>query len=187
MRLLHDFQSVERVAHAPDLKRYENDVEHSYFLAMTAWYLVDSLKLDLDRSLVLQYALAHDLVEVYAGDTYAFDSEGQKTKHEREEKSRLQIESEFPEFTQLHERIAAYEQQSSPESVFVRTLDKLLPVITNYLQEGYTWREMSVTFEMFLENKRTKTAPHELIRELLEQIIIIFEPEKTRYFAETTS
>lgn len=183
MQLLHNFQTVERVAHAPDKIRYENDIEHSYLLAMMAWYLIDSLHLDLDKPHVLEYALAHDMVEVYAGDTYIFDEEAKKTKHDREEKARHRIASEFPEFPDLHATIAEYEKQSNNESRFVRALDKLLPVITNYIQEGRTWKEMMVTFEGMVENKRPRTAEHKEVGELFEQIADLTEKHKDRYFA----
>ena len=184
MRLIHAFQMVERVAHAPDLVRHENDTEHSYFLAMMAWYLIDSLHLPLDRAKTLEYALIHDLVEAYAGDTYAFDADAQASKHVREKEAAERIAREFPEVPHLHATIAQYERQEDEESVFVKALDKLLPVLTNYLQDGRTWKAMGVTFEQFLANKRPRCAPDERISDLLEQMIVYFETDRARYFSE---
>lgn len=182
MRLLHAFQSVERVAHAPDQIRHENDVEHSYLLAMMSWYLIDSLKLDLDKNAALQYALAHDLVETYAGDTYIWDTEALKTKHAREEKARVQIETEFPEFPSLHAMIDKYEKQSDEESRFVRAVDKLLPVLTNYLQDGRTWKEMHVPHDDLYANKREKIGSQKEVRDLLEQMIELIGDGWQKYF-----
>jgi putative hydrolase of HD superfamily len=181
-KLLHAFQSVERIAHAPGLTRQENDVEHSYLLTMLCWYLSDSLKLGLNTSKILEYGLAHDLVETYAGDTYIWDTEALKTKHVREEKARIQIEGEFPEFPDLHATIQRYEKQSDEESVFVRAVDKLLPVLTNYLQDGHTWKEMAVPHEDLYANKREKIADQKGVRELLEQMIELIGDDWQKYF-----
>ena len=138
VRLLHAFQSVERIAHVSDLSRRENNVEHSYFLAMVCWYLCDALELEYSKEKIFRYALAHDLVETYAGDTYIFDTEARKTKREREEKARIRMESEFPEFNDLHTTIEKYEKQDEPESVFVYAIDKLIPALINYIKGGHT-------------------------------------------------
>jgi putative hydrolase of HD superfamily len=183
-RLIHAFQEVERVAHAPDKVRHENDVEHSYILAMLAWYLVDSLKLPLDKNKVLQYALAHDFVEVYAGDTNAFSKIQSEldSKHQREEDARIRIKEEFPEFEDLHNTIVRYESKADDESIFVNKLDKLLPVITNYIQDGVTWKEMDLPFDVAFENKRRKIGDHQPLRPFLEEIIILIEQDRAKYF-----
>lgn len=182
MRLLHKFQSVERIAYAPDLVRKENDVEHSYFLTMFCWYLCDSLQLPYAKEKVLAYALAHDLVETYAGDTYIWDPEAQKTKREREEKARARIENEFPEFVSLHTTIQSYEKQGDPAAVFVRAVDKLLPVLTNYIQNGHAWRVMKVAHEDLYSNKRGRIGEQKEVREMLEQIITILDNNWEVYF-----
>jgi putative hydrolase of HD superfamily len=186
MELLHKFQQVERIAHAPDKIRKENDVEHSYFLAMTCWYLLDLLKLNLDRSKILQYALAHDMVEIYAGDSYVFDAEAQRTKHEREKKAQQQLVEEFSEFPSMHAVIHDYELQSDEESIFVRAVDKMLPVITNYLQEGHTWKEMGVSFSDFEQLKRRTTSQSPEMQAVLEHLITILDLDRAKYFGELT-
>jgi putative hydrolase of HD superfamily len=180
--LLHAFALVERVAHIKGRESRENDAEHSYFMPMLAWYVIEAFKLDLDTDKVLRYALVHDLVEVYAGDTYVFDAEARKTKHDREEKARLRIASEFPEFPSLHTSIQDYEAQVDAESRFVKTLDKIEPVIANYLQQGRTWKQMGVSFKDFVDHKRVTTAPVSEISALLEDIIASIEPRKADYF-----
>ena len=68
-RLLMQFQAVERYGTEAPKGFRENDAEHSYSLAMMSWYIISTAKLDLDLQKSIQYSLAHDLVEVYAGDT----------------------------------------------------------------------------------------------------------------------
>ena len=82
VNLLNKFRQVERVIHSNGKDRMENDVEHSYQLAMLSWYIISTNNLDLNLDLILKYSLVHDLVEVYAGDTYVYteDAEHKNTK-----------------------------------------------------------------------------------------------------------
>lgn len=182
IRLLHAFQSVERVAHSVDLSRRENDVEHSYFLAMLCWYLCTALQLKYSREKVLMYALAHDLHEAYAGDTYIFDQEALKTKKAREGNARARIRVEFPEFSDLHATIETYEKQNDPEAHFVHAVDKVLPVIINYVQGGHTWKEWGIVREDLIAQKRDKVGEQKEARALLEQIIALIGDDWKKYF-----
>jgi putative hydrolase of HD superfamily len=103
VRFLDEFRKIKRVIYNTGEDRRENDTEHSYQLTMIAWYIVDAYKLDLDKDLVLQYCLVHDLVEVYAGDTYIYsqDKEYSESKTKRELDALLQIQKEFPEFPDM--------------------------------------------------------------------------------------
>lgn len=106
-KMLNVLQAVERVIRVKDQDRWENDMEHSYHLAMLAWYIIDSQKLSLDREKVFCYALAHDLVEVYAGDTYLYseDKELLASKPERERLAAERLMVEFPEVPEIHRAI----------------------------------------------------------------------------------
>ncbi|HRH26042.1 MAG TPA: HD domain-containing protein [Candidatus Paceibacterota bacterium] len=182
MKFLHAFQLVERIMHVPNVERNENDAEHSYSLAMLAWYLIDSLDLKLDKQKVFEYCLTHDLVEIYAGDTYFLDEKAKETKAVREKEAQLQIEREFPEFVSLHPTITKYELQQDPESIFVHSLDKLAPVLTNFIMEGRTWKAVGVAFKDLLENKRNKIQEGSEVMDLFEQIIVIIEKDPLKYF-----
>jgi putative hydrolases of HD superfamily len=182
IRLLHAFQSIERVAMAGDLSRRENDAEHSYFLAMVCWYLCDSLRLGYSKEKIFTYALAHDLVETYAGDTFFLNAEHQKTKRDREEKAQMRIANEFPEFGDLHATIKAYEKRKDPESLFVYAIDKVLPFLINYMQGGHMWKEMGVAHDDDYANKREKIGEQKEARALLEQIIALIGEDWNTYF-----
>jgi len=184
MELLHAFQRVERVPKMPRMERRENDVEHSYLLAMLAWYLVDSLDIDLNKEKVLKYALAHDLVEIYAGDTYAFtkDQAAKDSKRQREENAHQRIKKEFLEFKDLDAAIGEYERRRDKESVFVYALDKLIPMLTNYIQDGRPWKEADTAFDEVVKYKRERIGDEPFVRELLEQIITLIEKDRARYF-----
>jgi len=180
--LLHTFAHVIRAARIRGRENHENDAEHSFNVAMLAWYAIDTLDLPLDRGLALRYALAHDLVEVYAGDTYFMDDENLKTKPEREKQARLRIAAEFPEFPDLHKAIEGYEKLEDPESRFVKALDKVDPVLTNFAEGGRLWKEMDMPYEGLTQRKREKVANVEVVKQLLEDIIAEIEPRKGDYF-----
>ncbi|MEA2701315.1 MAG: hypothetical protein QOE22_24 [Candidatus Parcubacteria bacterium] len=179
-RLLNAFARIERTPPMPGTKRYENDMEHSYHLALMAWYLIDSRKLDLDMNLVLKYALAHDLVEVYAGDTYIYstDAEHVASKKEREHKAAGRLMDEFPEFRQLHSVIEEYEKRANRESRFVYALDKILPIVLIREDGGKEWRKRNVTLDTILKHKAAKVALSPEIEPYFNQLVELLRKEK---------
>jgi len=154
----HEFREVIRIARSPNGKRFENDTEHSYQLAMVAWFLIESDKLKLNKELCLMYAMAHDLVEIYAGDTFCFDKNSKLSKIGREKEALRKIEKRFPNFKILTKVIKKYEQKGDQESRFIYALDKIIPPIQIYLEKGKLWREKKVSLENIFENKNVKIA-----------------------------
>jgi putative hydrolases of HD superfamily len=171
-KLLSDFTQVERSVHRDHLGKYvqENDVEHSYNLAMTAWYLSAWFpKLNKDR--LIQYGLVHDMVEVYAGDTYLYGSEEDlASKEDREAKAFERLKDEWADFKDMIESIEAYETKQTPEAKFVYALDKLMPILLVYLHDGYSWREAKVTLKMLHEAKIAKVSLSPEILPYFEEI-----------------
>ena len=111
-KLINDFAKVKRSVYMPESDDYENDVHHSFSLALLAWQIHDKLNLDLDVAKILKYALVHDLVEVYAGDTHAFSTAaGRKRKLLKEAESLKKLRQEFAElFPDLTDTMAAYDE-----------------------------------------------------------------------------
>lgn len=171
IRLINDFQKIKRRVLIRNEETWENDVEHSYQLALASWYFVSVKQMQLDLNLVIKYALIHDLVEVYAGDTYIYDPDPAiiNSKVERERAAQEQIVREFSEFLDLHGCIEAYEMRADKESKFVYALDKILPMINIYLDGGRTWRNEAVTLQMLVDYKTDKVA---------------LSPEVSQYFAD---
>ncbi len=185
-KLLNKFQEVERVVNLPNREGKENDVEHSYQLAMLAWYIAECNFLDLDKNLIIKYALVHDFVEVYAGDTFIYSKKqsDHETKHEREEEARIRIQREFPLFTELHNAILDYEKLDNKESRFVYVLDKIHPVIQIYLDGGQNWREHNVTLEMLLEKKKDKIHLSPELNDLWNQLEKILTEKQDILFSQ---
>lgn len=181
--ILNVFKRTHRVVKAHDGDRFENDAEHSHQLAMLAMYIISVKKLPLDITKIISYALVHDLVEVYAGDTDAFGQEADKaSKHERERKAQERLKSEFPEFEDLHTLIDSYEKKNDPESRFLSALDKVLPVATIYLGERDWYIKRDVSFEELAENKREKTKIDDTCHELWNQLEGLLIAEKEQLF-----
>lgn len=182
--LLHEFRKVERMVLSNGTDRKENDVEHSYNLAMLAWFVNQTLDLKLDEAKLFKYSLAHDLVEVYAGDTYFFlEEEAKKDKHEREEKAAQRIKKEFPEFKELHEMIEDYENKVNREAKFIYALDKIEPLLSIYLDKGVTWRKNKVTYEMLAAGKSPKVAVDPVVNEIFVELTKKFK-ENIEYFTD---
>jgi putative hydrolase of HD superfamily len=157
-QLLLEFSQIERVVHRKHRDSYiqESDTEHSYNLAMTAWFLAPYFS-HLDKDELIRFALAHDIVEVHAGDTYVFaDQELIDSKPVREAAALKQLQDEWPDFPELIGTIHAYEQKSTEEAKFVYALDKIMPVFVIYMNEGHTWKLEGLTVERLHAAKKDK-------------------------------
>ncbi len=173
LALLSDFRLVRRTLLCRGSDIEENDVEHSYQLAMLAWYLVGKAKLPLDIEKVICFALIHDFPEVYAGDTPVFgpNADTVATKHARESEAVERLEKEwgsrFPEFISA---IKEYESRESEEAKFIYALDKIIAPMNVYLDGGRNWKRLEVTLDMTLENKRPKVKGHALAADFFEEL-----------------
>lgn len=166
IKFTHFFQQTKRSIYATGEDRLENDTEHSYQLALVGWYIISSKKLDLNIDLVIRYAIAHDLVEVYAGDTPNF-GEGVEMKGDkalREQEALRKIASEFSEFSDLVSYIEQYEKKEDKESRFVYSLDKFLSSTNIYLDRGRSWFKNNVTLQEMIDNKRPRIVDENIVK-----------------------
>lgn len=183
VRLLNKFRQIERVLRVPGEDRWENDTEHSFNLALMAWYLVSAQKLPFDTEKVIRYALVHDLVEVHAGDTYFYADEKLKaTKKEREEKAAAILREDFGDFPELHEAIASYEARVDEESKFVYALDKIQPTIQIYLDGGRTWKEKGIRLQDMIAGKTPKVEGSPEVKKMFEELVEILKDKETELF-----
>ncbi|HEX9153533.1 MAG TPA: HD domain-containing protein [Candidatus Saccharimonadales bacterium] len=182
--LLH-FQAIERFTRNPhDTQKRENDVEHSYHLAMAAWLLAPHFNLDAGKA--IRIALAHDLVEIYSGDTFAFGTQDElDTKDEREHQALDRLKNEWPDFGDMIICIEDYKDKVSEEAKFVYALDKVTPIIMNFLGKGAVWQKHGVTIDKFIaekERKIPKDSPiypyYQELLEMLRQTPHYFHQEK---------
>ena len=133
-RLADREKFISRRTYLTDGERLENDAEHAWHLAIMALLLHEYANEDVDLLKVISIVLIHDLVEIYAGDTFAYDQDGLKTQKERENAAADRL------FTQLPEDLAAkirhlwdeFEADETPEAHFAHTLDNFQPMNANY-------------------------------------------------------
>jgi putative hydrolase of HD superfamily len=184
IQFTHEFREIIRIARAPNAKRFENDTEHSYQLAMIAWFLIDQNKLKLNKELCFMYALAHDLVEVYAGDTYVLDKKRILSKHQREKNAFEKIMKRFSHFKNLTKIIEKYEERKDKESKFIYALDKLIPPIQIYLEGGKLWKEKQMSLNDVIEIKKGKIDSSPVINEYWLEILQELIRNEKKLFSE---
>lgn len=184
-KLLHAVERVKRISRRPDEREMTTTAEHTFELTMMCWYIVSTNKLDVDLGKILQFALAHDIVEAYAGDTYIYDEEAKKTKEIRERAALERIRKEFPEFPELAEIIHEYEQRISPEARLVYAADKLIDPLNASLEETQSiWKEFNVSFKALLEHKRPKVALSPVIADYWEALEKKLRDKKSFFFLD---
>lgn len=139
-------KNIFRQTYLADGKRKENDAEHSWHLALAAVLLKEHMKEDADLGRVMTMVLIHDLVEIDAGDTYAYDTEGAATKREREVKTADRIFGILPEDqgTYLRELWDEFEAYETAEAKYAHLLDNFQPLMLNDASDGKSWEEHGV-------------------------------------------
>ena len=153
--------------------RNENDAEHAWHMAIMAYLLREYSNEPVDITRVMLMCLIHDVVEIDAGDTYAYDEEGKKTQKAREEAAKERIYSLLPE--DQKEELAAifdeFEESKTPESKFAHAMDNLQPLMLNNSNDGGDWREHGVSAkQVYGRQSRTKEGSEKLY-EVTDQII----------------
>ena len=146
-------KSVARQSYLLDGSRHENDAEHSWHLAVMAVLLAEHAAEPVDLGRVMKMVLIHDLVEIDAGDTFAYDEEGHADKPEREQRAADRIFALLPDgqARELRALWDEFEARQTPDSRFAAALDRLQPQLCNYHTQGRTWREHGVTADRVLE------------------------------------
>ena len=166
-------KNVFRQTHLSLNGRNENDAEHSWHMAIMAYLLREYANEEIDIVKVMLMCLIHDIVEIDAGDTYAYDAEGLKTQKAREDAAKERIFSMLPEeqkeeFTALFDEFETYE---TAESKFVHAIDNLQPLILNDSNNGGDWQEHDVTVEQVYKRQgKTKLGSVKLF-EITDEII----------------
>ena len=172
-QLVADFAKVLRLPNLADINRRENDVEHSYGLALTCWFLAPKLAPELNLEKIFCYALAHDLVEIYAGDTNPFGlHEHIQTKLQREAVAAKRLKKEWPDFKDLDQYIEGYAAKRDQEAVFVYGVDKLLPpIMVNLGEKDKHWNKHKITLQMHTAEKEAKMSQSKYIWPYHERLI----------------
>lgn len=134
---------IQRKTYLTDGERLENDAEHAWHLAVMALLLGEYSNAEIDILRVVSMVLIHDLVEIYAGDTFAYDEAGMKTQKARESAAADKLFPMLPD--DLASRFRGlwdeFESEETAEAKFAHTLDNFQPMMLQAASDGRAWRE----------------------------------------------
>ena len=167
-------KKVERKTTLIDKSRYENAAEHSWHLAIMALLLWEHAQKDkIDLLKVIKMVIIHDLVEIDAGDTFAYDVEGYKDKNEREKRAADRIFTMLPkdQAEELYDLWEEFEMAETEESKFANAIDRLQPMLYNYYTKGGTWKKYNVSLEQVLKRFEGIRGSSDIIEEFALDII----------------
>ena len=152
-------KQVFRQTYLSDGSRKENDAEHSWHLALMCALLGEYANEPVDKLRTMTMVLIHDIIEIDAGDTYAYDEVGNATKREREVKAADRIFSLLPKDQEVYfrELWEEFEAGETPEAKFALTLDRVQPLLLNDATDGRAWKEHGVCVSQVLK-RNGKTA-----------------------------
>lgn len=158
-------KNILRQTHLSHHGRAENDAEHAWHMAIMAYLLKEYANEEIDIAHTMIMCLIHDIVEIEAGDTYAYDEEGKKTQAQREALAATHLfgllpEDQAKEFKALFEE---FEASKTPEAKFAHAMDNLQPLMLNDANDGGDWRDHQVNkSQVYGRQKRTAEGSHTL-------------------------
>ena len=167
-------KSILRQTHLSGRGRRENDAEHAWHMAIMSYLLREYANEEVDIAHVMLMCLIHDVVEIDAGDTYAYDAEGLKTQAVREEAAKQRIFGLLPddqaaELMALFDEFEAYE---TPESKFAHAMDNLQPLMLNSANGGGDWAEHDVSADqVYGRQRKTVLGSQRIFDEVIDPAI----------------
>ena len=166
-------KNILRQTHLSGHGRRENDAEHAWHMAIMAYLLREYSNEEVDIARVMLMCQIHDIVEIEAGDTYAYDTENLKTQKARENEAKEKLYSLLPE-DQKQELIALFdefEESQTPEARFAHAMDNLQPLLLNHSNGGSDWKEHQVNAaQVYGRQTKTKLGSEKLF-EVTDRII----------------
>jgi putative hydrolase of HD superfamily len=141
-------KTIIRRNYISDGSKRENDAEHSWYFALAAMVLSEYANNEVDVHKVIKMSIIHDLVEIYAGDTFIYDENGKESQTEREQIASEKIFGLLPEDQKIYflELWNEFESNSTNESKFARSIDRIVPVLLNIKSNGLGWKENKIGY-----------------------------------------
>ncbi len=166
-------KNVFRQTHLLGYSRQENDAEHAWHMAMMIYLLKEYANENFDVAKAMMMALIHDIVEIDAGDTYAYDTDALKTQKEREKKAADRIFGMLPrdQRDELRALFEEFEDGKSPEARFAKVMDNFQPLLLNDANSGADWRKHKVTKSKVVNRQKTSVLGSSEIWKYTEEII----------------
>lgn len=166
-------KNIFRQTHLSGHGRNENDAEHAWHMAIMAYLLKEYANEEVDIAKVMLMCLIHDIVEIEAGDTYAYDNEGKKSQKAREDAAKEKLYSLLPE-DQKQEFIALFDEfeaSQTAEAKFAHAMDNLQPLLLNHSNNGGDWKEHQVTARQVYGRQTQTRQGSEKLFEVTDQMI----------------
>ena len=166
-------KNIFRQTHLSGNGRNENDAEHAWHMAIMAYLLQEYSNEQIDILKVVMMCLIHDVVEIDAGDTYAYDEENLKTQKAREDAAKERIYSILPDdqkkiFSAIFDE---FEENQTAEAKFAHAMDNLQPLLLNHSNQGGDWRAHNVSAkQVYARQSKTKEGS-EVLYEVTDKII----------------
>ncbi|MBQ3971367.1 MAG: HD domain-containing protein [Selenomonadaceae bacterium] len=166
-------KNIFRQTHLSGHGRRENDAEHSWHMAVMAYLLREHSNEEVDIAKVMLMCLLHDIVEIEAGDTYAYDAEGLKTQKERENAAKEKIYSLLPEDQkkELMSIVDEFDAYTTAEAKFAHAMDNLQPLMLNHSNDGGDWREHKVTAKQVYGRQEKTRLGSEVLYQATDEIL----------------
>lgn len=166
-------KEIFRQTHISSGVRRENDAEHAWHMAIMTWLLSEYANEEIDVLKTIMMVLTHDLVEIYAGDTYAYDEAGKATEKIREQEAADKLFGILPE--DQGKRLRAFweefEEYETKEARFAHTMDNFQPMLLNDSNDGNDWVQHGIArSQVEKRNEKTATGSEE-IWEYMKKII----------------
>lgn len=166
-------KNILRQTHLSGHGRRENDAEHAWHMAIMAYLLREYSNKPVDIAKVMLMCLIHDIVEIDAGDTFAYDEEGKKTQKAREDAAKERIFSILPddqkkELTALFDE---FEDCETPESKYAHAMDNLQPLLLNHSNDGADWLQHQITAKQVYGRQNKTKLGSERLFEITDQLI----------------
>ena len=166
-------KNILRQTHLSGHGRRENDAEHAWHMAVMAYLLREYANEPVNIARTMLMCLLHDVVEIDAGDTYAYDAENLKTQKAREEAAKERIYSLLPEDqkAELSAIFDEFEAAETPEAKFAHAMDNLQPLLLNNSNGGGDWKEHDVCAAQVYGRQRKTRAGSEKLYEITDAIL----------------
>lgn len=153
--------------------RQENPAEHSWHMALYVLLLAGELAEPVDTGRAIELCVVHDLVEIRAGDTYAFDEAGRAEQHLREQRAADELFALLPD--DLGARLRAlwdeFEAAETPEARLAKAVDRMQALVQNLAAEGAVWRENRITAAQVRERNAETLAGDPALAALVESLL----------------
>ncbi|MFN0604000.1 HD domain-containing protein [Facklamia hominis] len=170
---LDEAKNILRQTHLSQHGRRENDAEHAWHMAVMAYVLRDYANEPVDVGKLLIMCLIHDIVEIEAGDTYAYDEAGKKTQAEREAAARDKLFGMLPadQAAELAGLFDEFDEGKSPEARFANAMDNLQPLILNHSNGGKDWTDHQVTYDQVFQRQSRTEAGSKVLFDYTQQVL----------------